>query len=72
MQARCDPAYCGPILMLTARCDEVDEVVGLEVGADDYLTKTSASARVAGAESRPCCVGLASRFRGRHKVRRLQ
>ena len=33
------PAYCGPILMLTARCDEVDEVVGLEVGADDYLTK---------------------------------
>jgi DNA-binding response OmpR family regulator len=28
-----------PILMLTARVDEVDRVVGLEVGADDYLTK---------------------------------
>lgn len=28
-----------PILMLTARADEVDEVVGLEIGADDYLTK---------------------------------
>lgn len=28
-----------PILMLTARDDEVDRVVGLEVGADDYLTK---------------------------------
>ncbi|MBK8049013.1 MAG: response regulator transcription factor [Anaerolineales bacterium] len=28
-----------PILMLTARSDEVDKVVGLEVGADDYLTK---------------------------------
>ena len=28
-----------PILMLTARTDEVDKVVGLEVGADDYLTK---------------------------------
>jgi DNA-binding response OmpR family regulator len=28
-----------PILMLTARVDEVDKVVGLEVGADDYLTK---------------------------------
>ena len=28
-----------PILMLTARTDEVDRVVGLEVGADDYLTK---------------------------------
>ena len=28
-----------PILMLTARSDEVDKIVGLEVGADDYLTK---------------------------------
>lgn len=28
-----------PILMLTARDDEIDRVVGLEVGADDYLAK---------------------------------
>lgn len=28
-----------PILMLTARGEEVDKIVGLEVGADDYLTK---------------------------------
>jgi DNA-binding response OmpR family regulator len=28
-----------PILMLTARDDEIDRIVGLEVGADDYLTK---------------------------------
>src|SRR5436305_4676110 len=28
-----------PILMLTARDEEPDRVVGLEVGADDYLTK---------------------------------
>lgn len=28
-----------PILMLTARADEIDKVVGLELGADDYLTK---------------------------------
>ncbi len=28
-----------PILMLTARAEEVDRVLGLEVGADDYVTK---------------------------------
>ncbi|HEX5939273.1 MAG TPA: response regulator, partial [Dehalococcoidia bacterium] len=28
-----------PVLMLTARNEEVDKVVGLEIGADDYLTK---------------------------------
>lgn len=28
-----------PVLMLTARGDEIDRVVGLEVGADDYLSK---------------------------------
>ncbi len=28
-----------PILILTARSDEVDKVLGLELGADDYLTK---------------------------------
>ena len=28
-----------PILMLTARSDEVDKIVGLEIGADDYMTK---------------------------------
>jgi len=28
-----------PILMLTAKTDEVDKIVGLEIGADDYVTK---------------------------------
>ena len=27
-----------PILMLTARDDDIDKIIGLEVGADDYLT----------------------------------
>jgi two-component system, OmpR family, response regulator len=28
-----------PVLMLTARVDETDKIVGLEIGADDYMTK---------------------------------
>ncbi len=31
--------YGGRVLMLTARAEEVDQIVGLEVGADDYLAK---------------------------------
>ncbi len=33
------PKYSGPILMLTARDEDIDQVVGLEIGADDYVTK---------------------------------
>ncbi|WP_091986273.1 response regulator transcription factor [Pseudoalteromonas denitrificans] len=36
-QARDD--FSGPIIMLTALNDDIDEVTGLEVGADDYLCK---------------------------------
>lgn len=31
--------YSKPILMLTARTDDVDQVLGLEMGADDYISK---------------------------------
>ncbi len=31
--------FMPPILMLTARQDELDKVLGLEIGADDYMTK---------------------------------
>lgn len=33
------PSYHGPILMMTARDNETDEILGLELGADDYLIK---------------------------------
>ncbi len=33
------PNYSGPILMLTARTDDLDQVLGLEMGADDYMGK---------------------------------
>lgn len=32
-------AYLTPIIMLTARTEEVDQILGLEVGADDYIAK---------------------------------
>ncbi len=38
--------YAGPILMLTALGDEVDEVVGLELGADDYVAKPASPRKV--------------------------
>lgn len=31
--------YQGPILMLTARTDDMDQILGLELGADDYVCK---------------------------------
>src|SRR4051812_15065056 len=38
--ARADPV---PILMLTAKNEEADRILGLEMGADDYLTKPFAT-----------------------------
>jgi two-component system, OmpR family, alkaline phosphatase synthesis response regulator PhoP len=37
---RRDPALAAiPIIMLTARIDDIDKILGLEMGADDYITK---------------------------------
>lgn len=39
LRARCDGGPSVPVVMLTARGDEDDRILGLEVGADDYVTK---------------------------------
>lgn len=36
---RVRPNFAGPIMMLTARTDDLDQVLGLEMGADDYVSK---------------------------------
>jgi DNA-binding response OmpR family regulator len=53
-QARTTSAV--PIIMLTARDDEVDKVLGLELGADDYITKPFSIREFAAASGR-CCGG---------------
>ena len=46
-----------PIIMLTARGDEADRVVGLELGADDYLAKPFSPRELLARDSCAFCVG---------------
>ena len=47
-----DLRYTFPIIMLTARDQEIDKVTGLNIGADDYITKPSASRETSHSEMR--------------------
>ncbi|MDP8985916.1 MAG: response regulator transcription factor [Pseudomonadota bacterium] len=77
-------SYETPILMLTARGDDVDRIVGLELGADDYLSKPfnprelvarmrailrRASSRTARGAADELTVGPIVLNTGRHQVR---
>ena len=52
LRAGGDAASRLPVLMLTARGDELDKVLGLELGADDYSTQTVFFARTGRAAAR--------------------
>ena len=44
-----------PVLFVTARDDEVDRIVGLELGADDYVTKPFSPRELVGSGRPACC-----------------
>ena len=68
--ASCAPRPTLPVILLTARSDETDRVLGLELGADDYLVKPFSArelaARVRSVLRRSACVRRARR-RGGHR-----
>ncbi len=58
-----------PVIFLTARSDEVDRVLGLEIGGDDYMTKPfSPRELVARDQGASCAVGLTETRRRRRPV----
>ncbi len=50
--------YDMPIIMLTAKDSEIDKVIGLEIGADDYVTKPFSTRELLAASKRTCAASL--------------
>ena len=59
-----------PIIMLTAKGDEVDKVLGLELGADDYITKPFSVRELIARVKALLKARSGSERRGRHTARR--
>ena len=58
-----------PILMLTAKAGEADRIVGLEMGADDYLAKPfSPREMVARVQGHPASLGISTRHGDRPRL----
>ena len=51
-----------PILMLTARDEEIDKVLGLELGADDYVVKPYQLPARSSRAREPCCGWLTANW----------
>ena len=65
------PNKATPILMLTARDTESDKVMGLESGADDYMTKACSLANACSSrQPSPCAARTPSRRACRDRTRR--
>ena len=63
---RRDPATATlPIIIVTARAEESDRVAGLELGADDYLTKPFSPKELVARVGGPAAQGRPRRRRGR-------
>ena len=59
-----------PVILLTAAAEETDRIIGLEIGADDYVTKPF-NPRELWRASRPCCgAPTACRRRSRRSATR--
>lgn len=63
------PQYAGPIVMLTSLDSDMNHILGLELGASDYILKTPPPFRVTGAVTGPVTsTSAGSTYGGKHST----